>query len=38
MELVTETAGPDAFKAGCRFDLWHGEKVGHGLVSRRLVF
>ncbi|MER6809722.1 hypothetical protein ABT299_10615 [Spirillospora sp. NPDC000708] len=38
MELVTDTAGPDAFKAGCRFDLWHGEKVGHGLVSRRLVF
>ncbi|MDL4813445.1 hypothetical protein [Actinomadura opuntiae] len=38
MTLLTETAGKDAFAAGCRFDLWHGTKVGHGLVSRRLVF
>ncbi|MVZ99100.1 hypothetical protein F8568_001590 [Actinomadura sp. LD22] len=37
MTMLTETAGPGAFPAGRRFDLWHGEKVGHGLVSRRMV-
>jgi hypothetical protein len=35
MTLLTEGSRPLA--AGCRFDLWHGTKVGHGLVSRREV-
>jgi hypothetical protein len=38
MTLLTEPVAADVFAAGCRFDLWHGEKVGHGLVSRRMVF
>jgi hypothetical protein len=37
LTLLTEPASKDAFAAGCRFDLWHGAKVGHGLVSRRMV-
>ncbi|MBO2456018.1 hypothetical protein [Actinomadura violacea] len=37
MTLLTGKTGADELAAGCRFDLWHGDKVGHGLVSRRLV-
>ncbi|QKG23225.1 hypothetical protein [Actinomadura verrucosospora] len=37
MTLLAGKAGADELAEGCRFDLWHGDKVGHGLVSRRLV-
>jgi hypothetical protein len=33
---VTGQDAPAFFEAGCRFTLWSGSDVGHGIVSRRV--
>jgi hypothetical protein len=33
---VTGDEDPACFDAGCRFALWSGEDIGHGVVSRRV--
>lgn len=33
---VTDDEAVAFFEAGCRFALWAGEDIGHGVVSRRV--
>ncbi|MFC5745706.1 hypothetical protein [Actinomadura rugatobispora] len=35
---VTEESAPDHLTAGVKFELWTSKLIGHGIISRRIVW